>query len=61
MYIVNKIVNFLNRNAEENYWHSDDVDKTKHLNLPELTSEEFALLQVTWPCFKFEKKDVLLA
>lgn len=61
MYIVNKIVNFLNRNAEENYWHSDDVDKTKHLDLPELTSEEFALLQETWPCFKFEKKDVLLA
>ena len=61
MFIVSKIVGRLNRNAEERYWHSDDVDKTKHLDLPELTSEEFALLQETWPCFKFEKKNVLLA
>ena len=61
MFIVSKIVGRLNRNAEEKYWHSDDVNKTKHLDLPELTSEEFLLLQKTWPCFRFGKKDVIWA
>ena len=61
MFIVNKIVSLLNRNAEEKFWHGDDVDKTKHLDLPELTSEEFMLLKKTWPCFEFREKDVLLA
>ena len=61
MFIVSKIVGRLNRNAEEKYWHSDDVNKTKHLDLPELTSEEFLLLQKIWPCFRFGKKDVIWA
>lgn len=61
MTIVKRAVRFLKRNAEKRYWHNEDVELTKHLNLPELTSEEFMLLQKTWPCFKFEKKDVIWA
>ena len=61
MSILNKAVRYLNRNTEEKFWHNDDVEKTKHLSLPELTSEEFLLLQKTWPCFEFKEKDVLLA
>lgn len=61
MFIISKFLGYKNRNAEKKYWHSEDVELTKHLSLPKLTSEEFILLQKTWPCFKFEKKDVLLA
>ena len=51
----------MNRSAEEKKWHMVDVNQTKHLNLPELTPKEYALLQETWPCFKFTKKDILWA
>lgn len=61
MFIITKIAGYLNRNSEEKYWHWEDVELTKHLSLPDLTSEEFKLLQKTWPCFNFGKKDVLLA
>lgn len=61
MRIISKILGYKNRISEEKYWHWEDVELTKHLRLPELTSEEFDLLQKTWPCFKFGEKDVLLA
>ena len=61
MRIISKILGYKNRVSEKKYWHWEDVELTKHLSLPELTSEEFMLLQKTWPCFEFDKKDVLLA
>ena len=61
MFIVTKIVNFLNHNAEEKYWHSEDVELSKQVTLPELTSEELLALRKTWPCFKFGEKDIILA
>lgn len=61
MQIVSKIERHLNRNAEKKHWHRKSVDNMKHLSLPKLTSEEYFLLQKTWPCFKFEKNDVIWA
>lgn len=61
MNIAKRIVRLIKRNAEKKFWHNEDIELTEHLNLPELTSEEFLLLQKVWPCFKFEKKDVIWA
>lgn len=58
---IQKIKNYVNRTIEMNKWNKVDLSNTKHLDLPKLTSVEFELLQKTWPCFKFRKKDVLWA
>lgn len=59
--ILNRITGWVNRKAEKIKWHKVDVNQTKNLCLPDLTAEEYKLLQKTWPCFKFSKKDVLWA
>lgn len=58
---LNRVAGFVNRKAEMRKWHKVDVNQTRNLSLPELTSEEYVLLQKTWPCFRFSKKDVLWA
>ena len=58
---LNRVTGYVNRKAEVRKWHKVDVNQTKYLSLPELTPEEYLLLQKTWPCFKFSKKDVLWA
>ena len=58
---LNKVTGRVNRYAEKKKWHQVDVNQTKNLRLPKLTSGEYELLQKTWPCFKFSKKDVLWA
>lgn len=60
MFVLSKVVGYLNRKTEKDFWHGEDVEITKHLNLPELTSEEYNLLKKTWPCFKFSNDDVIL-
>lgn len=59
MTIISKYLEYKNRNSEKKFWYSMDVELVSPLTLPELTSEELMLLQKTWPCFKFEKDDVL--
>lgn len=51
----------IKRKNEEVFYHRRDIRETQYLDLPELTDDEFAALERTWPCFKFDKKSVYWA